>query len=114
MPKQVALDRVFRALACPSRRVIVERLIEGPATVSDLARPLAMALPSVMQHLQVLERSGLVRTSKAGRVRTVRLEPAPLGAAGGWLARQQALWEGRLDRLDDYLRTLEREEADDE
>jgi DNA-binding transcriptional ArsR family regulator len=101
--KRDRVDRVFHALADPSRRVILERLSRGPASVSQLARPLPMSLPAVVQHLQVLEASGLIRSEKAGRVRTCRVEPAALRPAEEWLARRRANWERRLDRLGDYL-----------
>lgn len=97
------LDGVFRALADPTRRAVLERLATGPAAVSELAAPFAMALPSFVQHLAVLERSGLVRSRKAGRVRTYRLAPAPLATAERWMSAQRALWERRLDQLDRYL-----------
>lgn len=104
MPKQEdGLDGVFRALASPTRRQVVERLSRGPAAASELAEPFAMALPSFMQHLQVLERCGLVRSEKRGRVRTFRLAPARLTEAETWMERTRRLWEARLDRLDDYL-----------
>ena len=99
------LDRVFQALADPTRRVMVERLARGPASVSELAQPLAMSLPAVLQHLQVLETSGLVRSEKAGRVRTCRIHPAALRTAETWLTRRRAGWERRLDRLGDFLAT---------
>lgn len=111
--QQPSLDRVFHALADPTRRGILARLIRGPATVSDLARPLPMALPSVVQHLRVLEDSGLVRSEKVGRVRTCRVEPMALTVAERWLAEQRAYWEGRLDRLEAYLETLQAEETKD-
>jgi len=98
-----ALDRVFQALADPARRVMVERLARGPASVSELAAPLAMSLPAVLQHLQVLEASGLVRSAKTGRVRTCRIQPAALRTAETWIARRRAGWERRLDRLGEYL-----------
>jgi DNA-binding transcriptional ArsR family regulator len=98
-----ALDLVFQALADSTRRVIVERLSRGPASVSALARPLAMSLPAVMQHLQVLEASGVVRSEKVGRVRTCRIEPAALQTAEEWIARRRTTWERRLDRLGEYL-----------
>jgi DNA-binding transcriptional ArsR family regulator len=97
------LDRVFQALADPSRRTIVERLSRGPASVSELARPLPMSLQAVAQHLQVLESSGLVRTEKLGRVRTCRIEPDVLQAAEQWINERRTSWERRLDRLGDYL-----------
>ncbi|MFI0485240.1 ArsR/SmtB family transcription factor [Actinomadura sp. 9N215] len=96
-------DRVFHAVADPTRRAIVERLTLGPASVSELARPLPMSLPAVVQHLQVLEAAGLVRSEKAGRVRTCRLDPAGLRTAEDWLRRQRTAWENRLDRLGDVL-----------
>jgi DNA-binding transcriptional ArsR family regulator len=97
------IDRVFHALADPNRRIIVERLSRGSASVSDLARPLPMSLPAVVQHLQVLETSGLVRSEKVGRVRTCRLEPAALRPVEKWIRARRSNWERRLDRLGDYL-----------
>jgi DNA-binding transcriptional ArsR family regulator len=97
------LDRTFRALADPSRRSIVGRLSEGPASVSALAEPLAMSLPAVVQHLEVLQKSGIVRSEKVGRVRTCRLEPAPMREVEQWIAQHRQVWEGRLDRLGDIL-----------
>ena len=97
------LDRVFQALADPTRRMMVERLSGGPVSVSALAKPLAMSLPAVIQHLQVLEACGLVRSEKIGRVRTCRIEPAALRGAEQWIAARQAAWERRLDRLGAYL-----------
>ena len=97
------LDRTFQALADPSRRAMIERLCRGPASVSELARPLAMSLPAVVQHLQVLESSGLVRSQKVGRVRTCHLEPAVLRNTERWIADRRTAWEKRLDRLGDYL-----------
>ena len=97
------LDSVFRALADPGRRAMVERLVTGPASVSELAGPLDMSLPAVMQHLAVLEDSGLVASEKSGRVRTCRLEPAVLRTAEGWIAGRRTTWERRLDRLGEYL-----------
>ena len=109
MPQQtVELDRVFKALSDPTRRGVVERLVVGSASTSELAEPFAMALPSFAQHLDVLERAGLVTSTKTGRVRTYELVPAALGIADGWLAEQRRLWERRLDQLDDLLRTLDR------
>ena len=104
MPNQsAALDLVFQALADPTRRVMVERLTRGPASVSELARPFAMSLPAVVQHLQVLEASGLVRSEKSGRVRTCRIEPAVLRTAEQWIAERRMGWERRLDRLGEIL-----------
>jgi len=97
------LDRLFQALADPTRRVMVERLSRGPASVTQLAQPLAMSLPAVIQHLAVLEASGLVRSEKAGRVRTCRIEPAALRTAEQWIAERRTSWERRLDRLGDFL-----------
>jgi len=97
------LDLAFQALADPSRRAMVDRLVQGPATVSDLAKPLAMSLPGVMQHLAVLEASGLVVSEKIGRVRTCRIEPKVLSQAEHWIAERRALWERRLDRLGQFL-----------
>src|SRR5919197_1605420 len=98
-----SVDRVFHALADPSRRVIVERLSRGPASVSELARPLPMSLPAVVQHIQVLETSGLVRSQKIGRVRTCEIEPAALRPVEQWISARRSNWEHRLDRLGDYL-----------
>jgi DNA-binding transcriptional ArsR family regulator len=97
------LDRVFQALADPSRRVMVERLTRGPASVSELAKPLDMSLPAVVQHLQVLEASGLIKTEKVGRVRTCTIEPKTLRQAEQWISDRRATWEVRLDRLGEYL-----------
>jgi DNA-binding transcriptional ArsR family regulator len=97
------LDRVFQALADPGRRVMVERLTLGPASVSELARPLAMSLAAVLQHVQVLEASGLVRSQKVGRTRTCSINPATLRSAEHWIAERRMGWERRLDRLGDYL-----------
>lgn len=99
----VDLDRIFQALADPTRRGIVERLVRGPASVSRLAEPLPMSLAAVVQHLQVLEACGLVRSEKVGRVRTCRVEPAVLRQAEAWFAECRTLWEVRLDRLGDAL-----------
>jgi DNA-binding transcriptional ArsR family regulator len=94
---------MFQALADPSRRVMVERLCRGPASVSELARPLAMSLPAVVQHLQVLEASGLVRSEKIGRVRTCHVETKALRLAEQWINERRLLWERRLDRLGKFL-----------
>jgi DNA-binding transcriptional ArsR family regulator len=101
--QSLALDRVFHALSDPSRRSIVDRLTQGPASVSDLAAPLPMSMPGVLQHLQVLEESGLVRSEKVGRVRTCRIEAAALRPAERWINERRAAWEDRLDRLGAYL-----------
>jgi DNA-binding transcriptional ArsR family regulator len=101
------LDRMFHALADPSRRRVVEQLSRGSATVSELAKPLKMSLPSVLQHLQILEDCGLIRSEKVGRVRTCRIEPKALIRAEHWISRQRAVWEQRLDRLDAFLAAQE-------
>jgi len=106
------LDLAFQALADPTRRGMLARLSQGPASVSELALPFAISLPAVMQHLHLLETSGLVRSEKKGRVRTCRIEPKALAGAEGWIAEQRALWEGRLDRLEDYLETMKSKESD--
>ncbi len=97
------LDRVFHALSDPGRRLMLERLSEGPASVSELGRPLAMSLAAVVQHVQVLEDSGLVRSQKLGRTRTCRLNPATLRSAEHWISESRGLIERRLDRLGEYL-----------
>jgi DNA-binding transcriptional ArsR family regulator len=107
MPQhRVELDQVFQALADPTRRKVIERLVSGSASTSELAKPFDMALPSFTQHLAVLERAGLVTSQKSGRVRTYRLAPVALEHADGWLAEQRRLWERRLDQLDDLLVTI--------
>jgi len=111
MPASAAtLDTTFHALANATRRRVVERLGRGPASVTELAAPFDMALPSFLQHLRVLERSGLIETRKRGRVRTVRIRPKRLAGPAAWLAAQQDVWERRLDQLDDYLETLEKDD----
>lgn len=99
----VSLDSVFQALADPTRRAIVLRLARGPASVSDLARPLSMSLPAVVQHLQVLESSGLIQSAKTGRVRTCRIQPAALRTAEQWISARRTAWEKHLDNLAAYL-----------
>lgn len=101
-----AVDDVFRALADPTRRHVLERLSRSPASVSELAKPFEMALPSLLQHLKILEGSGLVSSGKTGRVRTYRLEPNCMREAEDWLAKQRTLWTTRLDQLDSYLLEL--------
>src|SRR5208337_4390420 len=105
--KATALDQTFQALADSFRLAILAELTRGPISVSKLARPLAMSLPAVMQHLAVLEESGLVRSVKVGRVRTCRIEPKALSLAERWISRRRAEWEQRFDRLGEYLNTLE-------
>ncbi|MGH3471130.1 MAG: ArsR/SmtB family transcription factor [Nocardioidaceae bacterium] len=97
------LDRVFQALADPGRRLMVDRLSRGPATVSELGRPLVMSLAAVVQHVQVLEASGLVRSEKVGRTRTCTINPAALQSAEAWIFQRRSLWELKLDRLGEYL-----------
>jgi DNA-binding transcriptional ArsR family regulator len=97
------IDRVFHALGDPTRRTIVERLSRGPVSVSQLAEPLAITLAAVVQHLQILESSGLVHTEKVGRVRTCRIETEGLTAAEEWIAERRTFWEQRLDRLGKFL-----------
>lgn len=106
------LSRLFQALADPTRRLILSRLAEGPAPVTALAHPTGLRLPTVMRHLGVLEEAGLIATSKDGRVRTCAMVPEALVPMRAWLDEQRAIWEARLDRLDDYVMTLmkEREE----
>lgn len=106
------LDRLFNALADPARRAMVERLSRGPAAVSELARPLPMSLPAAMQHLGVLEAAGLVASEKVGRVRTCTIRPAALSQAEQWINARRTEWDQRLDRLGDYLKTLENEGDD--
>lgn len=98
-----SLDRLFHALADPTRRGMVERLSRGPASVKELAEPLSMSLPAVTQHLQVLEASGLVESEKTGRVRTCRLNRAALKTAEQWITERREGWERRLDRLGTFL-----------
>ena len=98
------LDLAFQALADPARRAMVERLCEAPASVSELARPFDMSLSAVVQHLSVLEQSGLIKTQKQGRVRTCRVEPEALRGVERWIHERRQLWERRLDRLGEYLK----------
>jgi DNA-binding transcriptional ArsR family regulator len=107
--QQAPLDRTFQALADPSRRAIVERLTRGPASVSELAKPLAMTFPAVMQHLAVLEGAELVASQKIGRVRICRLEATALDRAEAWLNTRRGEWERRFDRLGRYLEEQQKE-----
>jgi DNA-binding transcriptional ArsR family regulator len=100
------IDGVFRALSDPTRRQVLERLSRSPASASELASPFEMALPSFLEHLKILEGSGLVRSRKKGRVRTYQLAPGRLRMAENWLSKQRELWEQRLDQLDSYLMEL--------
>lgn len=104
------LDLMFQALADPTRRLMVERLSRGPASVSELAKPFDMSLPAVVQHLQVLEQSGLVRSEKIGRVRTCTIDTAALNRAEQWINDRRLAWERRLDRLGDFLAANEDEQ----
>ncbi|MGA2777638.1 MAG: metalloregulator ArsR/SmtB family transcription factor [Steroidobacteraceae bacterium] len=107
--KNAALDSTFQALADTTRRSILARLSRGPSSVSELARPLSMSLPAVMQHLAVLEDSGLVRSEKIGRIRTCRIEPNALSSAEQWINQRRLEWQQHFDRLGDYLETLKNE-----
>jgi DNA-binding transcriptional ArsR family regulator len=97
------ISRVFQALADPTRRAVVERLASGPASTTELARPFNMALPSFAQHLAMLEKYGMVRSRKEGRVRRFHLAPKPLATAEDWMVAQRAIWNQRLDQLQDYV-----------
>ena len=101
---QLTLDTAFHALADPTRRAVIARLIEGPASVKELAEPFQMGLPSFLKHVKVLESSGLISSKKAGRVRTCRLVPTRLVAAEDWLSEQRTIWEGRTDRLAAFVK----------
>ncbi|WP_299613365.1 helix-turn-helix transcriptional regulator [uncultured Tateyamaria sp.] len=107
------LDNYFSALADPTRRAVVERLTQGPAAVSALHHGHDMALPTFLRHLKVLEDSGLVTSTKKGRVRTVHIEAAPLRILDNWLARHRDMWEARLDRLSRLAEAMEERDADD-
>ncbi|MBA5604002.1 helix-turn-helix transcriptional regulator [Duganella sp. FT3S] len=104
---RVALDAIFHALSDPTRRAVVHRLGAGPATVSELSEPFDMALPSFMKHMRVLEASGLVSSSKHGRVRTCTLERDKLARAERWFEEQRALWSSRYENLDNLLEQLQ-------
>ncbi|MFP5390235.1 MAG: ArsR/SmtB family transcription factor [Gammaproteobacteria bacterium] len=101
-----SLDLAFHAMADRTRRAILTRLAKGPVTLSALASPLEMSLPAVMQHVSVLEKAGLVRSEKQGRVRTCQLQPEALSLAEQWINERRSEWERKLDRLGDYLDTL--------
>lgn len=102
------LDKSFSALADPTRRAIVSRLCDGPLSVSQLSAPFDIALPSLLKHVRVLERSGLISTEKIGRVRTCRVEPHALRATEAWLRQHIAAWEGRLDRMEAHIENMKR------
>ena len=111
---QPTLDTVFHALADPTRRAVIQQLGRGSATVSELAEPFDMALPSFMKHIRVLESSGLISSKKVGRVRTCKIKPKKLAVVDTWLNEQRALWEGRVDRLTEYVEALVTEEHKNE
>ena len=111
MARAAAADEVFHALSNPTRRQVLERLSVGPATVSELAAPFDMQLPSFVQHLSVLEQSRLVKSKKRGRVRTYEIAPERLKVAEVWLAARRRLWEARLDRFDEYVKHLKERES---
>ena len=111
MIQSTAADAVFHALANPTRRKVLERLSVGPATVSELAAPFDMKLPSFVQHLSVLERSRLVKSRKRGRVRTYEIVPDRFKVAEDWLTERRRLWEARLDRFDEYVKHLKETES---
>ncbi len=106
MVQSAAADAVFHALSNPTRRKVLERLLDGPATVSELAAPFDMQLPSFVQHLAVLERSRLVKSRKRGRVRTYEIAPERFAVVEDWLTARRRSWEARLDRFDHYVRQL--------
>ncbi len=111
MGQSAVVDDVFYALSNATRRQVLEQLFSGPATVSELAAPFDMKLPSFVQHLSVLEQSRLVKSTKQGRVRTYEIAPARFKIAEGWLAERRQLWEHRLDLFDDHVRKLKKKEA---
>src|SRR6186997_3092834 len=111
MVQPTATDVVFHALSNPTRRKVLEHLSVGPATVSELAEPFDMQLPSFVQHLSVLEQSRLVKSKKRGRVRTYEIRPERFKVAEDWLAEQRQLWEARFDRFDEYVKQLKEKES---
>jgi DNA-binding transcriptional ArsR family regulator len=102
-PGEPPIDVLFHALSDANRRAMIDRLLDGPVSVSELARPLAISLPAVVQHLHVLEASGVVRSHKVGRVRTCEIEPLALSTVERWISERRATWEARLDRLGQFL-----------
>jgi DNA-binding transcriptional ArsR family regulator len=112
MVQSAEADEVFQALANPTRRKVLERLSAGPATVSELAAPFDMQLPSFVQHLSVLERSRLVRSRKHGRVRTYEIAPERFKVVEDWLTARRRLWEARLDRFEQHVKQLKEKEAE--
>jgi DNA-binding transcriptional ArsR family regulator len=111
MVQSAATDDVFHALSNSTRRKVIEQLARGPATVSELAAPFDMKLPSFVQHMSVLEESRLVKSKKKGRVRTYQLAPERLKVAEDWLAARREMWEQRLDRFDEYVKQLNEKES---
>lgn len=111
MAQSAVADDVFYALSNSTRRKVLEQLSVGPATVSELAAPFEMKLPSFVQHLSVLERSGLVTSEKRGRVRTYEIAPEPFRVAEDWLTERRRLWESRFDRFDEYVKQLKEKES---
>jgi DNA-binding transcriptional ArsR family regulator len=109
MIQATTIDVTFRALGDATRRRVIEHLSAGPASMTELSRPFDITLPSLAKHLGILEESGLVRSTKVGRVRTYRLVPSKLKSAEHWLSRQRTLWERRLDQLDEHLKTMREE-----
>ncbi|MDW6021916.1 metalloregulator ArsR/SmtB family transcription factor [Mesorhizobium sp. BAC0120] len=107
---QGQLDGIFQALADPTRRAVLSRLGAGPASISELAKPFAMALPSFMKHIHLLEGSGLILTRKQGRVRTCAIEKNQFALVEKWLSAQHAIWEGRTDRLEQFVTAQQRED----
>jgi DNA-binding transcriptional ArsR family regulator len=112
MLNQISVDQVFHAFGDPTRRKLVEQLSQGPVAANDLAKPLGITLAAVVQHLQVLERSGIIRTQKVGRVRTCHLDPTGFTVAAQWIDERRSLWERRLDRLGAILAEDEPSTAD--
>ncbi|MCV0423948.1 MAG: metalloregulator ArsR/SmtB family transcription factor [Roseibium sp.] len=110
---QTTLDSVFQALADPTRRAVIQKLTSGPASVKELAEPFDMALPSFMKHISVLENSGLIQSEKVGRVRTCEIKPKQLSAAEKWINTQTVLWEGRMERMANYVEALAAENKGD-
>jgi DNA-binding transcriptional ArsR family regulator len=111
MAATVPVDAAFRALGDPTRRRVIEQLSDGPASMTELSRPFHISLPSLAKHLGILERSGLVRSTKVGRVRTYRLVPSRLQHAEHWLSKQRSLWMRRLDQLDEHLKTMKEDDT---
>ncbi len=111
---ETQLDAIFTALAHPARRAMLARLGKGEATVGELAQPLEMSLPAVTKHLKILERAKLISRSKSAQWRPCRLEEAPLNTASDWIEEQRKVWESRLDRLEGYLHSMEKEQGEND